>query len=56
MSYDAWSGIASCFIVPLHESCADVTMKTLVTSIPVWDYIDSALLNILAQVSEDVGL
>ena len=29
--YDAWSGIASCFIVPLRESCADVIMKTPVT-------------------------
>ena len=26
-SNDGWSGIASCFIVPLRETCADVTMK-----------------------------
>ena len=39
-SNDALSGI-----VPLRESCADVTMKTPVAPIPFWYYIDSARLN-----------
>ena len=45
MSIDAWSGIASCILVPLRESRADVTMKTADAPIPVWHYIDSARLN-----------
>ena len=40
-----WCSIASCFIVPLRERCADVTIKTAVAPILVWHYIDSARLN-----------